>query len=76
MKMDLIAAPYDNYEVGAGPRAPSYTVPLGLNLMKGLYFTDWTGIMSMSLVSILPMLLIFVFFQRYFVQGIASSGLK
>jgi alpha-1,4-digalacturonate transport system permease protein len=54
----------------------SYTVPLGLNLMKGLYFTDWTGIMSMSLVSILPMLLIFVFFQRYFVQGIASSGLK
>ena len=54
----------------------SYTVPLGLNLMKGLYFTDWTGIMSMSLVSILPMLVIFVFFQRYFVQGIASSGLK
>lgn len=54
----------------------SYTVPLGLNLMKGLYFTDWTGIMSMSLVSILPMLFIFVFFQRYFVQGIASSGLK
>lgn len=54
----------------------SYTVPLGLNLMKGLYFTDWTGIMSMSLVSILPMLIIFVFFQRYFVQGISSSGLK
>lgn len=54
----------------------SYTVPLGLNLMKGLYFTDWTGIMSMSLVSILPMLVIFAFFQRYFVQGIASSGLK
>ncbi|MGH3090263.1 MAG: carbohydrate ABC transporter permease [Rubrobacteraceae bacterium] len=54
----------------------SYTVPLGLNLMKGLYFTDWTGIMSMSLVSILPMLLIFVFFQRYFIQGIANSGMK
>lgn len=54
----------------------SYTVPLGLNLMKGLYFTDWTGIMSMSLVSILPMLVIFAFFQRYFVQGIANSGLK
>jgi len=37
----------------------SYTIPLELNLMKGLYFTDWTGIMSISLVSILPMLLIF-----------------
>lgn len=54
----------------------SYTLPLGLNLMKGLYFTDWTGIMSMALVSVLPMLVIFLFFQRYFVQGIANSGLK
>jgi ABC-type glycerol-3-phosphate transport system permease component len=45
-------------------------------MMKGLYFTDWTGLMSMALVSILPMLLIFVFFQRYFVQGIAGSGMK
>ncbi len=54
----------------------SYTVPLGLNFMKGLYYTDWTGFMGMSLVSILPMLLIFVFFQRYFVQGIAGSGMK
>jgi multiple sugar transport system permease protein/alpha-1,4-digalacturonate transport system permease protein len=54
----------------------SYTVPLGLNLMKGQFFTDWTGIMSMSLVSILPMLLVFIFFQRYFIQGIASTGLK
>lgn len=54
----------------------AYTVPLGLNLMKGQYFTDWTGLMSMSLLSIIPILLVFIFFQRYFIQGIASSGLK
>ncbi len=54
----------------------AYTVPLGLNLMKGQYFTDWTGLMSMSLLSIVPMMLVFVFFQRYFIQGIASTGLK
>jgi alpha-1,4-digalacturonate transport system permease protein len=54
----------------------AYTVPLGLNLMKGQYFTDWTGLMSMSLLSIIPMLLVFVVFQRYFIQGIASTGLK
>jgi alpha-1,4-digalacturonate transport system permease protein len=54
----------------------AYTVPLGLNLMKGQYFTDWTGLMSMSLLSIIPMLLVFIIFQRYFVQGIASTGLK
>lgn len=54
----------------------SYTVPLGLNLMQGQYFTDWTGIMSMALVSIIPMLLVFAFFQRYFIQGFATSGMK
>jgi alpha-1,4-digalacturonate transport system permease protein len=54
----------------------AYTVPLGLNLMKGQYFTDWTGLMSMSLLSIIPMLLVFIVFQRYFIQGIASTGLK
>lgn len=54
----------------------SYTVPLGLSLMQGQYFTDWTGIMSMALVSIIPMLVVFFFFQRYFVQGFATSGMK
>jgi alpha-1,4-digalacturonate transport system permease protein len=54
----------------------SYTVPLGLSLMKGQYYTDWTGLMSMSLVSIVPILLVFIFFQRYFIQGIASTGMK
>jgi multiple sugar transport system permease protein/alpha-1,4-digalacturonate transport system permease protein len=54
----------------------TYTVPLGLNLMKGQFFTDWTGIMSMSLVSILPMLIVFIFFQRYFIQGMATTGMK
>lgn len=54
----------------------AYTVPLGLNLMKGEFFTDWTGIMAMSLVSILPMLIVFIFFQRYFIEGMATSGMK
>ena len=54
----------------------AYTVPLGLNLMQGQYFTDWTGLMSMSLLSIIPIMLVFVVFQRYFIQGIASTGLK
>ena len=45
-------------------------------MMKGLYFTDRTGLMSMAPNSILPMLVIFVFFQRYSVRGIAGSGMK
>ena len=54
----------------------AYTVPLGLNLMQGPYGTNWPYLMAMALVSIVPILIIFVLFQRYFVQGIASTGLK
>jgi alpha-1,4-digalacturonate transport system permease protein len=54
----------------------AYTVPLGLNLMRGPYGTEWSYMMGMALVSILPMLLIFFLFQRHFVRGIASTGLK
>jgi alpha-1,4-digalacturonate transport system permease protein len=54
----------------------AFTVPLGLNLLKGEHYTDWNYIMSMGLLSTVPMLLVFVFFQRYFVQGIAVTGIK
>jgi alpha-1,4-digalacturonate transport system permease protein len=53
-----------------------YTVQLGLNLLKGQYNTEWTLIMAIALLSLAPMLIVFTFFQRYFVQGIAGSGLK
>src|SRR6516225_6163863 len=53
-----------------------YTVQLGLNILKGQYNTEWTNIMAIALLSLTPMLVIFAFFQRYFVQGIAGSGLK
>jgi alpha-1,4-digalacturonate transport system permease protein len=54
----------------------AYTVQLGLNFLKGQYTTDWTSIMAMSLVSMIPMLLVFAFFQRYFVEGFVTSGMK
>jgi alpha-1,4-digalacturonate transport system permease protein len=54
----------------------SYTVQLGLNILKGQYNTEWTNIMAIALLSLSPMLIIFAFFQRYFVQGIAATGLK
>lgn len=53
-----------------------YTVQLGLNLLKGQYNTEWTDIMSIALLSLVPMLVIFVFFQRQLIQGIAGTGLK
>jgi len=53
-----------------------YTVQLGLNLLKGQYNVEWTHLMVIATLSLLPMLLIFVACQRQLVQGIATTGLK
>lgn len=53
-----------------------YTVQLGMNLLKGQYNTEWTDLMAIALMSLLPMLVIFLFFQRQLIQGIAGTGLK
>lgn len=54
----------------------NFTVTLGLNSMNGVYHISESSIMAMSLVSILPMMIVFVIFQRYFVAGIATTGVK
>lgn len=53
-----------------------FTLPLGLNLVKGEVNPEWGQVMALALTSLLPMLAIFVAFQRYLIQGIASTGLK
>ena len=53
--------------------------PLSLALRMGLdvaVSTNWNEIMSMACVSILPLVILFFCLQKYFVEGIASSGLK
>src|SRR5215469_9142098 len=51
-----------------------FTLPLGLNLLRGDVNPEWGNIMAMALVSLLPMLIIFLGFQRQLIQGIASTG--
>lgn len=53
-----------------------YTVQLGLAMVKGEHYIDWTVLMSLTLLSIIPILIVFFIFQRYFIQGIVSSGMK
>ena len=53
-----------------------FTLPIGLNFFKGIYITKWTLIMAGSMFNTVPVLLVFVFFQRYFVKGIATAGMK
>jgi ABC-type glycerol-3-phosphate transport system permease component len=53
-----------------------FTVPIGLAFLQGQYGTDYPALMGMALLSTLPILVVFAFFQRQFVEGVARSGLK
>jgi multiple sugar transport system permease protein len=53
-----------------------WTLPLALFSFKFEFRTDWPALMSVTVAAIIPILLIYVFFQRYFVQGVAASGVK
>jgi multiple sugar transport system permease protein len=53
-----------------------FTLPVGLAYFQSLHHTDWTLLMAGSIMMILPILVLFVFNQRYFVEGIKLSGIK
>lgn len=53
-----------------------WTLPLALFQFRFEFRTDWPALMSVTVAAIIPILLIYVFFQRYFVQGVAASGVK
>ena len=55
-----------------------YTIPLGLAAFRssGGFLTNWPPLMAVVVMATLPILILFIFFQRYFVEGIAASGVK
>jgi multiple sugar transport system permease protein len=53
-----------------------FTLPLGLNSFKGQYISYWNYIMAASMVFTLPVLGLYVFFNRYFIQGVTFTGGK
>jgi multiple sugar transport system permease protein len=58
-------------------RSPElHTLPVALAALQGQYVTQWDIVMAGSVVSVLPMLALYVFAQKYVIQGVASSGLK
>ena len=52
------------------------TVPIGLQRFQEQYVTTYNSVMAISTIAMIPMVLLFFFFQRAFVRGIALSGLK
>jgi multiple sugar transport system permease protein len=55
---------------------PSFTLTAGLSLFQGQYVGKWPLLMAGALVSVLPMIILFIVAQRHFVRGIALTGIK
>jgi ABC-type glycerol-3-phosphate transport system permease component len=53
-----------------------WTLPLGIRSLNDAYAANWELVFAASTVMMMPMVLLFIFAQRYFVRGIATTGLK
>jgi multiple sugar transport system permease protein len=52
------------------------TLPVGLATLHGRWLTQWNLVMAGSVITVIPMLIIYLFAQRYFVRGVVLSGVK
>ncbi|MCR5822927.1 MAG: carbohydrate ABC transporter permease [Lachnospiraceae bacterium] len=52
------------------------TIQLGLKMFISQYSSDYGLIMAGSVLSLIPVLAVFLMLQKYFVEGVASTGLK
>jgi alpha-1,4-digalacturonate transport system permease protein len=57
-------------------RKELYTLQVGLNIYSGQLNVQWHYILAMTVVTMIPVVLVFVFLQRFITTGIAGTGLK
>jgi multiple sugar transport system permease protein len=55
---------------------PHYTLALGLKLFSDIHIARWSLIMAASVITLIPVLIVFFLAQRYFVEGIVLTGVK
>jgi len=53
-----------------------WTLPLGLTQFRFQYSTNWPPLMAMTAIATIPIVLLYLFFQRYFVGGLSSGAVK
>lgn len=53
-----------------------YTLQLALSNFVGQYDVDWSKLLSMTFIAILPMIVVFLAFQKYFIRGLTAGGVK
>lgn len=52
------------------------TVPVGIGQLIGEYRIDWAQLMAASLYALIPLTIVFIFFNRYFVSGLSAGAVK
>ena len=52
------------------------TLPVAIALFQSQYLTQWGLLFAATTVASIPVIIVFVIFQRYFIQGVVTSGLK
>ena len=57
-------------------KSEQFTLQLGLNAFQGDLVTQWHYLLAMTVITLLPVTLVFAFLQKYIAQGIASAGVK
>ncbi len=53
-----------------------WTISLGLSQFTSSVGVNWPAMMAVAMLSIIPMVIVFAFLQRYFMEGSTSSGIK
>ncbi len=52
------------------------TVPIGIQLLMGQHSYEWNEMMAMSILGCIPILILYLFFQRYFIGGMSAGAVK
>jgi len=52
------------------------TLPIAIALFQSEHLTEWGQVFAASIVALVPVVIVFVVFQRYFIRGIATTGIK
>jgi multiple sugar transport system permease protein len=52
------------------------TLPIAIALFQNQHLTEWGQVFAASIVALIPIVIVYIVFQRYFVAGIATTGMK
>ena len=52
------------------------TLPIAIAFFQSQHLTEWGQVFAASIIALIPVTIVFIVFQRYFIRGIATTGIK